>query len=69
MVGCKAIHVDDALIELHQFSEDELERLSRDEHDRWCAERKSQGWTYGRVRDNARKNPSQPGPMGRPAAR
>ena len=56
MVGCKAVHVDDALIELHQFSEDELELLSRDEHDRWCAERKSQGWTYGSVRDNARKN-------------
>ena len=55
MVGCKAVHVDDALIEVHEFSVDAVERLARDEHERWCAERKSRGWTYGPTRDNARK--------------
>ena len=34
---------------------EQLELLSRREHDRWMAERQRQGWTYGPVRDDARK--------------
>ena len=28
---------------------------AEEEHDRWWAERKAQGWTYGPIRDNAKK--------------
>jgi hypothetical protein len=34
---------------------DELEELSRAEHDRWMAAKLVQGWTYGPARDDARK--------------
>jgi TrkA-N domain/RyR domain len=37
------------------FSAAELEQLSRDEHERWAAQRVRDGWTYGRHRDDARK--------------
>ncbi|WP_375460415.1 hypothetical protein [uncultured Enterovirga sp.] len=32
-----------------------LRRLSRLEHDRWCAERRLDGWRFGEVRDNERR--------------
>lgn len=32
-----------------------LRRLSRIEHDRWCAERRLDGWRFGEVRDDARR--------------
>jgi hypothetical protein len=35
---------------------EQLEILSRREHDRWMAERQRQGWTYGPTRDDARKH-------------
>jgi hypothetical protein len=38
------------------FTDDEVEMLARLEHDRWMAERRSQGWTYASPRDNARKH-------------
>lgn len=34
---------------------DELEQLSRAEHDRWMAAKLVQGWTHGPVRDDARR--------------
>lgn len=34
---------------------DELEELSRAEHDRWMAAKLVQGWTYGPVRNDARR--------------
>lgn len=37
------------------FTDDEVEILARLEHDRWMAERRSQGWSYAEQRDNARK--------------
>ncbi len=55
LVGRKAVHVPDGLIELASFTDEELERLARDEHDRWCVERKRQGWTYGTPRCNEKK--------------
>ncbi len=42
---CAASTAEDAL----------LRRLSRIEHDRWCAERRLDGWRYGEVRDDARR--------------
>lgn len=32
-----------------------LRRLSRMEHDRWCAERRLDGWRFGEVRDDGRR--------------
>jgi TrkA-N domain/RyR domain len=37
------------------FSAAELEQLSRDEHERWTAQRLRDGWTYGPHRDDARR--------------
>ncbi|WP_131744911.1 NAD-binding protein [Frankia sp. Cppng1_Ct_nod] len=37
------------------FHPDEIDLLARIEHERWCAERRSQGWTFAPIRDNARK--------------
>jgi hypothetical protein len=34
---------------------DRIEQLALHEHARWMAERQRNGWTYGEVRDNARK--------------
>jgi class 3 adenylate cyclase/tetratricopeptide (TPR) repeat protein len=32
-----------------------VEELAKDEHKRWMAERQRNGWTFGEIRDNARK--------------
>jgi len=37
------------------FTADQVERLARSEHDRWCAQRRQAGWARGDVRDNSRK--------------
>ena len=37
------------------FAEDEIEMLSRYEHDRWVSERIAAGWTYGPDRDDDAK--------------
>ena len=37
------------------FSADEIAKMSRMEHDRWCADRLRNGWKYGKIRNNARK--------------
>jgi len=37
------------------FTEAELDRLARVEHDRWCQQRTDAGWTYGPVQDHARR--------------
>lgn len=40
---------------LFSFTEEELERLARSEHDRWVSEKTRTGWRYGPVRDDAAK--------------
>ncbi|WP_240955697.1 RyR domain-containing protein [Micromonospora sp. HNM0581] len=35
--------------------DDRVEQLARLEHERWCRERRSEGWTYGEPRDDARR--------------
>ena len=37
----------------HAFTDAEIERLARYEHDRWSQQRRQAGWTYGPVRDDA----------------
>jgi hypothetical protein len=38
-----------------KISEERVERVAIYEHERWMAERRRQGWTYAKIRDNARK--------------
>lgn len=40
---------------VRQFTEEEVEFLAREEHDRWVEERTRAGWTYGPVKDEDRK--------------
>jgi hypothetical protein len=43
---------------LFEFTTEELAVLAPLEHDRWCAERRRQGWTYGPTKDvAARRHP------------
>ncbi len=37
------------------FTEDEIEKMARLEHTRWCWERRLQGWVYGKKKDPAKK--------------
>jgi len=37
------------------ITDEEIEHLALLEHGRWCRERRIQGWTYGRTRNEARK--------------
>jgi RyR domain len=38
------------------FTEEELARLARAEHDRWARQRRKAGWRYAKVRDDTRKH-------------
>ncbi|MEU4679276.1 RyR domain-containing protein [Micromonospora sp. NPDC023737] len=38
-----------------QAIDDRIEELARLEHERWCRERRSEGWTYGEPRDDVRR--------------
>ncbi|MER5333743.1 RyR domain-containing protein [Micromonospora sp. NPDC002717] len=38
-----------------QVIDDRIEELARLEHERWCRERRGEGWTYGEPRDDARR--------------
>lgn len=55
MIGCEIVPAtrwDDPLFE---FTKEELEKLSIQEHTRWMEEKIRNGWTFGQVRDNERK--------------
>ena len=38
-----------------QFTDEEVERLAEQEHERWMRDRLSQGWRYGQPRNDERK--------------
>lgn len=42
-------------VEAGELSDDEVERMAADEHERWRAERAAAGWTWGATRDDQRK--------------
>ncbi|MER7004363.1 RyR domain-containing protein [Dactylosporangium sp. NPDC000555] len=54
VLGCVIAvrHGEDAII-----TEDEIERLARLEHERWCEERAGQGWRHGPRDDRRRRHP------------
>lgn len=43
------------LEEIDGFSDEQIEMLARDEHDRWYEERKANGWIYGQKKDTNNK--------------
>ena len=53
VTDCRAVPED--LVEAFALSPLEVERLAIVEHDRWAADRHLDGWSFGPVRDNARK--------------
>jgi class 3 adenylate cyclase len=55
LVGYELTTGHGELPHLITFSADEIERLAKQEHDRWRKERERMGWRFSAVRDNARK--------------
>ncbi len=53
VIDCRAVAED--LVEVFALTPLEVERLAIVEHARWAADRYLDGWSYGPVRDNARK--------------
>jgi hypothetical protein len=53
-VGCER-HPARSIPTLFAFTPQEVERLARMEHERWCAERRRAGWRHGPVKDVANK--------------
>jgi len=57
-IGCDIAPLTEWDEERFTFSQEEIDKLARMEHERWLAERRAQGWTYG-PRDPAKKtNPN-----------
>ena len=57
-VGCEAVPQCERAITLMEFTPEEIELLSKREHDRWVDERRVGGWRYGLDRDvEKRVNP------------
>ena len=46
-VGCEAVPQCERAITLMEFTPEEIELLSKREHDRWVNERRAGGWRYG----------------------
>ncbi|MBL7494099.1 NAD-binding protein [Frankia sp. AgB1.9] len=53
LIGCASARMA-AAPEAFAFTADEVERLSRWEHERWMRNRVAHGWSFGEVRDNDR---------------
>lgn len=53
--GYRIAPLTDWEAERFEFSAEEIEGMARMEHERWCAERRRQGWKHGATRDDRRK--------------
>jgi voltage-gated potassium channel Kch len=57
-IGCDIAPLTEWNARSFSFTPEEVEKMARLEHERWVAERQSEGWTYG-PRDNVKKtNPN-----------
>ena len=54
-LGLEAHRVKAGDIKLWVIREDEIEKLSRTEHDSWMAKKVEQGWKYGEKRNDEKK--------------
>jgi len=55
MIGCEIVPSTMWDEPLFEFTREELEKLSIQEHTRWMEEKIRNGWTFGPIRDNERK--------------
>ena len=55
LIGCDLVPQRGWDVSSFSFTESEIDRLARQEHDRWRDERATQGWRQGPLRDEARK--------------
>lgn len=46
---------ENELVQTPDISDDEVEMLAEEEHERWCREQTIQGWKYGKPRNDAEK--------------
>ncbi len=53
--GYRIVPLTDPEAECFQFSPEEIEGMARMEHERWCQERRENGWEYGEERDDDEK--------------
>ncbi|MEO0085071.1 MAG: RyR domain-containing protein [candidate division WOR-3 bacterium] len=54
-IGCRIVPAAEAADEKFEFTSDELERLAKEEHDRWVREREADGWRFAPKKDVQRK--------------
>ncbi|HUR32395.1 MAG TPA: NAD-binding protein [Vicinamibacterales bacterium] len=57
-VGCHIVPLTALEADSFAFTPEEVERLAEMEHERWCAERRRQGWTQGERNPEKKTNPS-----------
>jgi len=55
LIDCAIIPWYYPVSEEFEFTEEEIEHLARFEHERWCEQKKQQGWVYGTVRNEKKK--------------
>jgi hypothetical protein len=55
MIGCTIAPLSDWDAKDFMFTEEEVERLAKEEHDRWCNARYADGWTLSDSQDARRK--------------
>lgn len=53
--GYVATYEQDGREEITEFTKEQVEKLAREEHDAWWAERKSNGWTYAEKKNVDKK--------------
>lgn len=57
-IGCEVVPKGDTRRPVLEFTKEEVERLAKLEHDRWEAERRAGGWTFGATKDaDAKRSP------------
>lgn len=52
LIGCDIEHLTNWDEPIFQFTEEEIEQLAVEEHNRWMRERASKGWQYATTRDD-----------------
>jgi hypothetical protein len=57
-IGCEVAYAEQCRAELAGFSDAEIQNLARHEHDRWCMEKRMDGWQKGPEKDLAQKTTS-----------
>lgn len=50
--------IDTSRVELDEELQQLTERLAENAHDHWARRRLAEGWTFGRVRDDAASTPT-----------